>query len=87
MTQVMKRVIERLSRLPEAVQEKYASRWLEELENGDHPASGNETQWIGGRKPTPEEVTEAVRKIKESRKGCILGEDLTIREMIEEGRR
>ena len=87
MTQVMKRVIERLSRLPEAVQEKYASRWLEELNNGDHPASGNETQWIGGRKPTPEEVTEAVRKIKESRKGRILGEDLTIREMIEEGRR
>ena len=87
MTLVMKRGIERLARLPEAVQEKFASRWLKELENEDHPASGNETQWIGGRKPTPEEVTEAVRKIKESRKGRILGEDLTIREMMEEGRR
>ena len=87
MTQVMKRGIERLSRLPEAVQEKYASRWLEELETEKDPARGNEAQWIGGRKPTPEEVTEAVRKIKESRKGRILGDDLTIREMMEEGRR
>lgn len=85
MTQVMQRVIERLSRLPVAVQEKYASRWLEELDNEDHPASGNEVRWIGGRKPTPEEATEAVRKIKESRKGRILGEDLTIRDMIEDG--
>ena len=83
----MQRVIERLSRLPEAVQEQYASRWLEELETEKDPVSGNEAQWIGGRKPTPEEVTEAVRKIKETRKGRMLGEDLTIREMIEEGRR
>jgi hypothetical protein len=87
MTQVMQVVIERLSRLPEAVQEKYASRWLEELDDEDHPVSGNETQWIGGRKPTPEEATEAVRKIKKARKGRTLGGELTIRDMIEEGRR
>ena len=87
MTQVMQRVIERLSRLPEADQDKYASRWLKELENDSPPVSESEPQWLGGRKPTQEEVTEAVRRIKEARKGRRLGKDLTIREMIEEGRR
>ena len=87
MIQVMQKVIEQLARLPETVQKQYASRWLEELENEKNPSSRSEPQWIGGRKPTPEEAAEAVQKIKESRKGRILGKDLTIRKMIEEGRR
>jgi hypothetical protein len=43
--------------------------------------------WLGGHKPTQEEAREAVRKIKALRKGNILGDDLTIQEMIEGGRR
>ena len=87
MTHVMQRVIERLSQLPGPVQERYASRWLEELENEEATSPLGESKWIGGRQPTPEETAEAVQRIKETRKGRILGEDLTIREMIEEGRR
>jgi len=88
MTQTMQRVIERLSRLPEAKQEQIAARILKQLKAEEEGASWiADRQWIGGRKPTREEVIRAIDGMRELRKGITLGDDLTIRDLINEGRR
>ena len=88
MTQTMQRVIERLSRLPDTKQERVAARILKQLEAEEEEASWiADRQWIGGRKPTREEIIGAIDGMKELRKGITLGDDLTIRELINEGRR
>ena len=88
MTQTMQRVIERLSRLPDAKQERMAARILKQLEAEEEGASWiADRQWIGGRKPTREEVIRAIDGMRELRKGITLGNDLTIRDLINEGRR
>jgi hypothetical protein len=46
-----------------------------------------ERQWIGGRKPTPEEVSDAIERIEQLSKGNILGDDITVKDLINEGRR
>jgi hypothetical protein len=46
-----------------------------------------ERQWIGGRKPTQEEISEAIEQLTQFNKGRILGKDVTIKDLINEGRR
>jgi hypothetical protein len=46
-----------------------------------------EWQWIGGRKPSQEEIIQAADQIKLLREGNILGNDITLKELINEGRR
>ena len=88
MTQTMQRVIERLSRLPEAQQERIAARILEHLDAEEKEERWiADRQWIGGRKPSREEVVCAIEGMRELRKSISLGKDLTIRELINEGRR
>ncbi len=87
MTQAMQRVIERLSRLPEEKQERIAARILEALEAEEKTKPwAADRQWIGGRKPTKEEVAQAIAGLEKLSKKLTLG-GLSIREMIEEGRR
>ena len=87
MTQTMQRVIERLSQLPEAQQERIAARILKQLEAEENESWIADRQWIGGRKPARDDVIGAINGMKELRKGITLGDDLTIRELINEGRR
>ena len=87
MTQAMQRVIERLSRLPDAEQERMAARILKQLEAEEGKSWVADRQWIGGRKPTREEVIRAIDGMRELRKGITLGDALTIRALINEGRR
>ena len=87
MTQTMQRVIERLSKLPEAEQERMAARILEALEAEEKTSPQSmDRHWVGGRRPTKEEVTKAIAGLEELSKQLTLG-DLSIRELIEEGRR
>ncbi len=86
MTQAMQRVIERLSRLPEEKQERIAARILETLEAEEKTKPwAADRQWIGGKRPSREEVTQAIAGLEELSKKLTLG-GLSIREMIEEGR-
>jgi hypothetical protein len=78
----------KLANLPEEKQEQWVSHFLNELslEDTSNNTSG-ERQWIGGRRPTQEEVEEAIDTITELSKGNILGDDLTLKDLINEGRR
>ncbi len=88
MTQAMQRVIERLSRLPEEKQERIVARILEALEAEEKTKPwAADRHWVGGRKPTKEETVQAIDRWRELRKGITLGDDLTIRDLINEGRR
>ncbi len=75
-----------LSRLPEEKQERIAARILEALEAEEKTKPwAADRQWIGGRKPTKEEVAQAIAGLEKLSKKLTLG-GLSIREMIEEGR-
>ena len=43
--------------------------------------------WFGGRKPSQKESAQAIDRWRKLRKGITLGDDLTIRQLIDEGRR
>ncbi len=87
MTQAMQRVIERLSRLPEEKQERLAARILEALEAEEKTKPwAADRHWVGGRKPTKEKVAQAIAGLEKLSHELTLG-DLSIRELIEEGRR
>ncbi len=88
MTQAMQRVIERLSRLPEEKQDAFAARILETLEAEEKNSPWvADRHWVGGRKPTKEEVARTIDRWRELRKDITLGDDLTIHDLINEGRR
>ena len=87
MTRTMQRVIEQLSRLPDAKQERIAVRILKQLKVEEEESWIADRQWMGGRRPTREEVIRAIDGMRALRKGITLGDDLTIRELINEGRR
>lgn len=96
MTQRVRQLTDRLSRLPRAMQDRWASRFLARLEKELGSAASSEEedlddveasdQWVGGRRPTPEEVRQVFRELADLRKRQKLG-GLSIRDMIEEGRR
>jgi hypothetical protein len=62
--------------LPESEQDKYAAQFLKELLENETDTG---RQWIGGRKPTKEEIASAIEGLRQFQKGKILGPDLTIR--------
>ena len=80
----------KLATLPEEKREEWISHFLEELDletaqiNGD---ASDEGEWIGGRKPTQDQVTRALEQLDRFSKGKILGEDVTLKDLINEGRR
>lgn len=81
---------QRLARLPVEEQSAWIARFLDQLErqtNVGQARASIEGEWIGGRQPTPEEVAEAVASLRRFREGNILGDDITIRELIDDGRR
>lgn len=68
--------------------------WRLRVKNGEILAEGELEQvenagcyWLGGHKPTREEAAVAVEKIKEIQARNRLGDDVTIRGLIDEGRR
>jgi hypothetical protein len=90
MTELLQELERKLAALPEEKQEQWVSHFLEELDAQTHDTNENtfgEWQWIGGRKPTQEEIVEAIEKIRQLSEGNILGDDITIKELINEGRR
>lgn len=86
---------QRLAALPAEEQSAWIARFLDQLQrqtNGGQTKAPIESkpikgEWIGGRQPTPEEVAEAVAGLRRFREGNILGDDITIRELIDDGRR
>ena len=84
MTDLLQNAIEKAEKLPDAEQDKIAALVLGAIEKETRIA---DRHWIGGRKPTREEVVRAIDGMRELRKGITLGDDLTIRELIDEGRR
>ena len=66
MTELLQELEQKLAALPQAEQAQWVSHFLEELSTETSAADGNaedegEGQWIGGRKPTLEEVKDAKR--------------------------
>ena len=90
MTELLQELERKLAKLPAEAQKRWVSHFLSELAlaESNRPAKPEfEREWIGGRRPTPEEVAEAVAKIKELSKGNILGDALTTKDLINAGRR
>ena len=90
MTELLQELKQKLSTLPQEKQAHWVSHFLKELSAEISEVNGNvedEGQWIGGRKPTPKEVSEAIEKLTQLSKGNILGKDVTLKELINEGRR
>lgn len=83
MTDLLKKAIEAVSALPENDQDRIAEMIL--VESYPRNADEDRWEWIGGRRPTPEEVRHAVEGIKALSKTLTLG-GISIRELIEEGR-
>ncbi|HET6566397.1 MAG TPA: hypothetical protein VFG50_00425 [Rhodothermales bacterium] len=86
MTQLMQAAIKRLAKLPRQRQDAIASRILEELRDEDAYPSATDRQWVGGHKPSQGDIAAAVAGLRAFRKGHVL-DGLSIRDMIEEGRR
>jgi hypothetical protein len=80
----------KLAILPEAEQEQWVSHFLKELAMEPQVAdleATTERTWIGGRRPSPEEVAAAIEQLRQVREGKTLGDDATVQELINEGRR
>jgi hypothetical protein len=92
MTELLQELERKLAKLPEEEQEQWLSHFLKELSleafetNGD-AADEDEGEWIGSRRPTQEEISEAIEQLTQFSKGRILGKDVTIKDLINEGRR
>ncbi len=86
MTQLLKAVIEKLVSLPDREQDAIAARLLKEL-GAATEESLPPGVWLGGSKPTRETTERAVDHILALRKGTTLGPGLTVRDLIDEGRR
>ena len=87
--------IRALSQHSEERQDHIAERLGIELDrlsgaSDDTPVEFSEAEsrhWLGGRKPSREEIRQAVRGLRTMRTGLTLGPDLSIRSMIDQGRR
>jgi hypothetical protein len=84
MTDLLQIAMEKARKLPDAEQDKIAALVLGAIEEETKVA---DRHGIGGRKPTQEETARAADRWRELRKGITLGDDLTIRELIDAGRR
>jgi hypothetical protein len=84
MTDLLKKAIEAVSTLPHEDQNRIAVLMMEAVAS-TAPDEGD-WEWVGGKKPDPEEVKKAVDGLREFRKRLSLG-GLKIRDLIEEGRR
>lgn len=90
MTELFQELERKLAALPQEKQEEWVSHFLDELNLEIDDTNENTTddeQWIGGRRPTQEEIDDAVEKLKQFRKGKTLGDELTLKDLINEGRR
>lgn len=61
----------------------WIDRYREEASRVEAP---HERHWIGGEQPNRADVKTAVEHLKTLREGVTLGSDLTIRQLIDEGR-
>ena len=84
MTHLLQTAMEKAKKLSDAQQDRIAALVLGAIEEETEAA---DRHWIGGRKPAKEKTARAVDRWRELRKGITLGDDLTIRELIDEGRR
>ena len=82
MTDRLQTAMEKAKRLPRAAQDRIAALVLGAIEE-----EGADRRWIGGRRPTKEESARAADRWRKLRKGITLGNDITIRDLIDEGRR
>jgi hypothetical protein len=92
MTELLQELERELAKLPAEKQDRWVSHFLKELSSETRVVNGDNEdnakgEWIGGRRPSQEEVTEAMRKLQELRRGITLGDDIGIKELINEGRR
>lgn len=90
MTKLFQELERKLATLPQEKQEEWVSHFLDELssdESDNHASPSDGRQWIGGRRPTQKEVEEAIDAITELSKDNILGDDLTLKDLINDGRR
>jgi hypothetical protein len=96
MTELLQELERKLAELPTDEQEAWLSRFLKELSLEGHEPDGHalaeeandeKGEWISGRRPTKEEISDAVRRLKELSKGNILGDDITLKDLINGGRR
>ena len=90
MTQLLQELERKLATLPESKQEQWVSHFLEELAedtNGTETKSTAGGEWIGGRKPAQNKVEEAIKHLRQFRKGKTLGDDITLKDLINEDRR
>jgi hypothetical protein len=74
--------------LPAAEQAQWITHFLQELhaQTDDTSADAGAT-WIAGRTPSPRDVSVAIDHLRQFRKGKVLGNDLSLRDLIDEGRR
>lgn len=84
MTDLLQIAIEKAKKLPASEQDCLAALMLDAITKV--PEEQTRRFWIAGKKPTPEEARAAVDGLKALRKNLTL-DGLSIREMIEEGRR
>lgn len=88
--QLLQELERKLATLPQAEQEEWVARFLEELaaetdNTGDIVL--NDGHWIGGQKPTQAQVNAAIERLVRFREGKTLGNDTTLKDLIDEGRR
>lgn len=75
----------KLDALPVAEQAQWIRRFLEELQAqaGDNDAATvTAGGWIAGRKPSRAKAAVAVEQLRRFRQGKLLGEDLSLRDLI-----
>jgi hypothetical protein len=90
MTELFEKLKAKLATLPEEEQRRWILRFLEELARGERSSSEPQTfvkGWIGGSEATFAETMDAGKRLQEFRKGITLSDDITIKELINEGRR
>lgn len=90
MMQLLQELERKLATLPEAKREQWVSHFLEELAAEDahdiEEKSATGRKWIGGRKPSQKKIEEAIEHLQQFRKGKTLGDDVTLKDLINEGR-
>lgn len=76
----------KLGALPAAEQVERIEHFLEELEvqgSGANVAAS----WIAGREPSQEGIVATIEQLCQFREGNILGDEHSLRDLIDEGRR
>jgi hypothetical protein len=83
MTDLLKKAIDAVSTLPDEDQDRIAALMMNEAQTTE--LSDCRRSWISGKKPSREQVREAVEGLKAMSQNLTLG-GLSIRELIDEGR-